>query len=82
MLSADVIGKLCSTEQTKENGGEVGSHELHGSIPQPIKDLLTVEQLVSRDMLRHQDQAASVLSHDPVNGPVWRVAVGVASVKE
>ena len=43
---------------------------------------MTVEQLVSRDMLRHQDQAAAVLSHDPVNGPVWRVAVGVAGVEE
>jgi hypothetical protein len=38
-----VIGKLCSTEQTKENGGEVGSHELHGSIPQPLKDQNAIE---------------------------------------
>jgi hypothetical protein len=43
LLSAEVIGKLCSTEQTKENGGEVGSHELHGSIPQPLKDQNAIE---------------------------------------
>ena len=38
MLSANVISELSSTEQTDKNGGEVGSHELHGSVPQPLKD--------------------------------------------
>ena len=31
VLSADVIGKLCSTEQTDKDGGEVSSHEAHWS---------------------------------------------------
>ncbi len=82
MLSADVISELRSTKQDKEQACEIGSHELHRSIPQPVENLLTVEQLVSRDVLRHQDKAAAMLSHDPINGPVWRVAVGVAGVEE
>ena len=82
LLCTYVVGKLRSTEQTDKNGGEVGGHEFHGSIPQPVEDLLTVEQLVSGDMLRHEDKAAAVLSHNPVNGPIRSVAVGVAGVEE
>ena len=82
LLSADVISELGSTEETQKNGGEVGGGEFHGSIPQPVEDLLTVEQLVSGHVLRHQDQTAAMLSHDLVNGPVRCVAFGVASVEE
>lgn len=82
VLSADVISELGSAEQTDKNGGEVSGHEFHGSIPQPDENLATVEQLFSGDMLRHQDKAAAVLSHDSINGPVWCVAFCIASVKE
>ena len=82
LLSANVISELSSTEQTNKNGGEVGGHEFHGSIPQPVENLATVEQLFSGDMLRHQDKAAAVLSHDAINGPVWRVTLSVTSGEE
>ena len=48
MLSADVIGKLRSTEQADKNGGEVGSHEFHGSIPQPSEDDTAIESFPDR----------------------------------
>lgn len=33
MLSANVISELSSTEQTKEDGGEIDGHELHNQYP-------------------------------------------------
>ena len=77
-----MVGKLCSAEQSSKETDEITGSEFHGSVPQPVEDLLTVEQLFSGDMLRHQDKAAAVLSHDSINGPVWCVAFCIASVKE
>ena len=48
MLSADVIGKLRSTEQTKEDQGQVTGHESHGSVPQPSEDHTAVESFFDR----------------------------------
>jgi hypothetical protein len=64
MLSADVIGKLSSTEQTKKDQGEVSSHELHGSIPQPSEDHTAVESFFDRSQADELVKVGAVFFKD------------------
>ena len=82
MLSADMISKLCSTEQTQEEQGEISSHELHGSVPQPVEDGLAAEPLLRGRVFDELLKLGAVLIKNLVNGPCGCVAFSVAGGEE
>ena len=47
-LGGEMVGKLCSAEQSSKETDEITGGEFHGSVPQPGKDDTAVELFFDR----------------------------------